>query len=717
MKKIIYLITVLLLTITFIGCNGRSTTYTYDEVLSSIQISYQGEDHIDWVTQDIGLPTSSLLDNKATLLWESSDEDIITSQGVVARPLYDTHVTLTLHLQVGAIARQEIYVLTVIGTTIYHTVIFDVDGSFEAVSVQSGYPVAEPTVAPFKEYLTFAGWFLEDSIYDFNSPVTSNLTLTAIFTSVSAVQYVIEIYEQRIENDLYQRRSNVILLGLPGENVTYSETNEGFHINESLSISSGLLSLNETLVLKIYYDRNMYETTYKLDNQEIGQSLTKHGATLSLIASPEVSGFTFMGWFWDELFSRPYDIDDVVTSDFVLYAKYEELTEGPYTLNIYYENITDDDFTMVSTTTLFLPIGTDVSYVESLEGFEINEVLSYIEGTIESYEGITLNVYYNRIRYSTVFVDNDIIFETTTKYQDLALQIEDLVKEDYLFLGWTRTFNGTNLYDFSVPVTSDLVLYAVWQSLNTPVYEGYYASLSGLPDYLIKNEITNIITPMNDRGYSFAITILQQSDVDPHNANNIILVYDRFSRPKTWSSGEKGTWNREHVWPQSKLGTASASDVHNLKPADPDTNEYRGNSPFGDDGIRTTHGYVQGGSFYFPGDQDKGDIARIILYMDIRWGLDITTNGIGSLNTFLQWHIEDPVDDFERNRNNVIYSHQLNRNPFIDHPELVERIWGTITTSTNENVSVSFYEAVVTIEITMIYDVPTHFRKEEELLA
>jgi hypothetical protein len=56
---------------------------------------------------------------------------------------------------------------------------------------------------------------------------------------------------------------------------------------------------------------------------------------------------------------------------------------------------------------------------------------------------------------------------------------------------------------------------------------------------------------------------------------------------------------------------------------------------------------------------------------------------------FLEWHVEDPVDDFESNRNDILYGYQSNRNPFIDHPELVERIWGSTTLSSGESISLS----------------------------
>ena len=169
-----------------------------------------------------------------------------------------------------------------------------------------------------------------------------------------------------------------------------------------------------------------------------------------------------------------------------------------------------------------------------------------------------------------------------------------------------------------------------------------------------------------------------------------------------------GWWN--HVWPQSKLGASAspsvaniASDLQNLKPANPVINSNRGNLPYA--AGSGSHGFVSGG--YFPGEADKGDLARIILYMHVRWNLTINTSTVGDLDLLLRWHIQDPVDDFERNRNEVIYNSQNNRNPFIDHPEFAERIWGPIIiTNYNPQTKLSVdFQAMPKVDIIVNYDI------------
>jgi len=169
-------------------------------------------------------------------------------------------------------------------------------------------------------------------------------------------------------------------------------------------------------------------------------------------------------------------------------------------------------------------------------------------------------------------------------------------------------------------------------------------------------------------------------------------------------------WNREHVWAKS-LGSfglggtyensPAHTDLHNLKPSDMSINSDRSNKGFDNGGSQhaeATNCYYTNNSWEAP-DNVKGDIARILFYMDIRYdgsnnepNLNLTealntypNPQIGVLSTLLEWHINDPVDDFEENRNDVIYTWQNNRNPFIDHPEFVNMIWGTDSINGSNN--------------------------------
>ncbi len=230
-------------------------------------------------------------------------------------------------------------------------------------------------------------------------------------------------------------------------------------------------------------------------------------------------------------------------------------------------------------------------------------------------------------------------------------------------------------------------------------YNGVNFNLTGMA---LKSELANkiTVTHTNPTTYSQVWSVLKQSDLDPNNANNVLLVYgwengtdgvvtnDR-SRNKNSNGANNGEWNREHVYAKSiatpSLTTGSAgagTDCHNLKPADVQNNGTRGNKKFANS---SGNGGVVGANWY-PGDEWKGDVARILMYMYVRYNTQCKPGNIcvgnpvsvdlNMVDLLLTWNIEDPVNAYESNRNDVIYNTQGNRNPFIDNPYLATLIWG-----------------------------------------
>jgi len=224
---------------------------------------------------------------------------------------------------------------------------------------------------------------------------------------------------------------------------------------------------------------------------------------------------------------------------------------------------------------------------------------------------------------------------------------------------------------------------------------GYYNNAEGLSEDALRTALHNIIDDHTIKTYGDARYILDDSDKDPANSGNIILVYTGTSVSGSWDTGE--TWNREHIWSKSHgfpdETDVAYSDLHNLKPSNPAVNSDRLDKDFDEGGSQHS---IATGCYYTsttwePRDEVKGDIARIMFYMVVRYEGDASDESdlelvnelttypnpeFGIFSTLLKWHYDDPVDDFERNRNDIIYSHQQNRNPFIDHPEYVSLIWG-----------------------------------------
>ena len=233
-------------------------------------------------------------------------------------------------------------------------------------------------------------------------------------------------------------------------------------------------------------------------------------------------------------------------------------------------------------------------------------------------------------------------------------------------------------------------------------YNGFNFTLTGtaLRDALATKIIN---THTNELSYAKVWSALKIVDLDPSNSANVLLVYgwengsdadvtnDR-TRDKNNNGGSNGQWNREHIFAQSlgdpDLGQMGpGADAQMLRSCDVQRNSLRGNRKFATgSGTSATVGLN-----WYPGDEWKGDCARIIMYMYLRYGTQClptyvftgspVTNDANMLDLLLQWNAEDPVTQYEDNRNTYLGTTantygQGNRNPFIDNPYLATVIWG-----------------------------------------
>ncbi|CAM2005440.1 endonuclease I family protein [Acanthopleuribacter pedis] len=293
-------------------------------------------------------------------------------------------------------------------------------------------------------------------------------------------------------------------------------------------------------------------------------------------------------------------------------------------------------------------------------------------------------------------------------------------------------FDGNGFVDFPGSLTDG-------ETINTPgrvnrVGEtAYYRGLStalgqtGLRDAVNALIDDHIYFPYTDGGTD-TWDILEDADQDPDNSSQVISIYRNATYTKV--GGGNNDYNREHTWPSSYGFTDNIplaypyTDAHHLRIANASYNSSRSNTPFGDcsagcNELPTEFNAGRGGQGGgFPGDSNwsdngsdifqvwnarKGDVARSLLYLDVRYngGQHVVTGGnepnliltdnlslvqtmgsnttgdayMGRLSVLLQWHMDDPVDEDERRRNEVVYSYQGNRNPFVDHPEWADCIF------------------------------------------
>ncbi|WP_163408151.1 endonuclease [Flavobacterium ajazii] len=245
---------------------------------------------------------------------------------------------------------------------------------------------------------------------------------------------------------------------------------------------------------------------------------------------------------------------------------------------------------------------------------------------------------------------------------------------------------------------------------------GYYSTATGT-GYALKTQLYNIIKDHTNNGYAGLYTTYLTSDVDNFYENDGTIL-DMYSEnpsgtdPYNYTTGttqrcgnysvEGDCYNREHIIPQSVFNEQSpmVADAHFITPTDGKVNGVRSNYPHGtvssatytsQNGSKLGSSSVSGysGTVFEPVNAFKGDIARMYFYFATRYENTVAGysyamfNGSSNqvfttafLNLLLAWHAQDPVSAREVARNNAIYARQNNRNPFIDHPEYVNLIWG-----------------------------------------
>ena len=283
----------------------------------------------------------------------------------------------------------------------------------------------------------------------------------------------------------------------------------------------------------------------------------------------------------------------------------------------------------------------------------------------------------------------------------------------------------------------------------TPYYNGFNWTLTGMS---LKSALASKITTThtNFLTYAEAENALRYTDLDPTDVTNtnLLLLYgfsnnictyvsetdfgtsaddnDHRRRNKNADSGDQNcAWNREHTYARA-LGTPNIetneadADVHHVRASDVARNGMRDNDRFFDGSGNS----FESGILWYPGDEWKGDVARMMMYMYLRYGSQCLPTGVAQIGIptaandsnmvqlFLEWNAEDPVSQYEDNRNTYLGNTsntygQGNRNPFIDNPYLATVIWGGPVAENRWPTVILSTEDFVSIENASVYPNPT----------
>jgi endonuclease I len=581
--------------------------------------------------------------------------------------------------------------------------------------VYAGDNVLEPTL-PTLETHEFEGWYTDynftDEPFDIDSPIESNIELFAkwLLIEEDETQVIYNIDFGEAERKGYS--NSPVRFTNTWDNLPYTLDKDRFQING--------LNINQVGVLAPVKDNSYAYVEFDLTglSKEVHQISFDYGTwnstSLTNLLNENREAFFGLQVFIDNSWITLESNEGITNLKDNLIEQFQTVTYnvgGNYKYRVVLNtpgagtNTTNtgqagiiDNFKAIhhssgtSLNPIFITPDTHTYYAEQNKSFEppalyaLDRYGRYIEADLISGYGLEY-LGESELEYEAIDFDG-----LTSTYKVTLIVIEELP------IGELPEMDEENLQELKNSFAT------ARNNLPAPLgipYDPltYYADLNGLTGEVFKQVLQNILEDTHVRNitYDQARFILEQADaVQTEIGTYLHGIYSNHRIVRYWDGGT--TWAREHVWPNSKLGIprvngSSAnlgSDVHNLRVINPSVNSSRSNRYF-DIGHTGTFGTI-GTEAYDPGRDHRGDVARIIFYMYVRYNdvLDLSsivdevlagdayTTGattMGLLNVLIQWHNQDPVDDFEINRNNVIFSYQGNRNPFIDNPDYVVRLF------------------------------------------
>src|SRR5690554_3228564 len=675
MRKILGFIT-LMLTIFLVSCDKISVE---DQLFEELSIMYIAEnDNANHVTSNIGLKTEIAKFPEAEIVWESTNENVIKVKeniGVVTRLAEDTKIDLIANVSYKNLEVKFTFNLIVIGIgeeDIHLNAILNSITLEETVTTTLNLPHILDGVAITWESNNTDTISNEGVVIRGNNDVTVTLTATATFENQEAsktftvkVLKFIEAPESTetpiIEVRQKSKGTNVTVHGV----VTSHMSNGGYSIEDSTGAISIYAGSNQNSFLKV---GNEYIISGVMDEfnglvQIVSPKIEENLGVTEFPSSIDLTGFSL-------------EFDDVVAYEahVITYRNLEvtAITEPNNAYEIIIVN-EDNEESMVR-------LDKRVNDSNKLLGIEVGEIIDLENVTIGQYQGKAQFMFTNRsvvtsrpkdpnkpeiygaknITYVIGVTESINYLEGVTAKNANGIDYTNKLEVDTSMVDLTEYGN----YDVTIFLPNILGYGTISQTIKVyvrneaqvGVYEGYYESLSGLVGEDFNNQLRRLI---QNTGLSNEGSTNNVKAADNYNGKNYNIY-----------TGFGGYGNREHVWPNSKLGSAPKYDLHNLRAAVVSVNSSRSNYPFADGS--GSHGKVSGG--WYPGDEHIGDVARIVLYISVRYNLNL--NLVGNLEMFLRWHELDPVSDFELVRNDNIQNIQKNRNPFIDHPELVNIYFG-----------------------------------------
>lgn len=642
------------------------------------------------------------LDNGEYTLKESNEIDSIVGEEISIEPKNEQgfHLNAGISILSGKATKDESFKFYVYyDRNVYDVKFFDGTTLIQNAEMKYGSTLEKPTDLVKKGQI-FLGWSLNNLPYDFTTTISEDLTLLAQWKEIDSFSITLVLNNEE------------------------EEVVKEYSLNDLIIEPQGLT--NGDKVLSGWFANPLYEGNpwnFELDTVKTNMTLYARWSTETTVtASYTADSNSSMTEGNNNAESINLDSDIFNVENFKS-TNHVGLISSDGTIRIYRPDprSSQHNILRISIHDSFVITGVSITFglekgamklTFGGEEFTVRDYgnqITYNNLSVNSFEVTNINVNPDPrtfiksivITYIQVGPDSEResdINRPVFEINDENSLVELLVNEIFVAPNLTATDveDGpvtVHLDSATLPDTGKTGIYYVWyfatdsDNHQTKAYITVivreslyvYTGTDNLKGEALKERLNIIInTGFNNQTYATARQALEVADRDPHNFKNVLLIYDRDSAKGVW---DHPIWEREHVWPNSMLGIDRVkneqanigSDLHNLRAIRPYVNQTRSNYYFVEPANPGDGFGVVGDQTYYPGDDDRGDVARIIFYMNTMWKLEIRED----INMLVKWHLADPVDNFEIIRNEVIYGYQGNRNPYIDFPEFVGEVYGT----------------------------------------
>ncbi len=640
LKRILWILVLTLSIFTLAACGETNTTdYTITATSNVENVNPVVNYYIKGGNKSITISTTEV-DGYTFEYWHilGSDVQLSTELSFTYVPTEDTSIE-AFYLEIDDDPVIDDYIITVTSN------VESISPIINDTLTNSGETQYE-LIAPVHEDFTFLYWIDTDSEQILSSEITYNF----IASKDQSIEAIYELTETPVPTLFYE--------------TNFDDASKAAYATGNVTLSNKDWVFNDALLGSLPTDLKVSGKSVRIRNGYIETEFSVEDIAQIVF---------FAGTYGND---SPTTVNFLISTDKVTWITVDSFTSTS-TLDEYSYVFDDELLTSLSidsTNAYYIRIESETTSRTNIDNLKIYTGVGYVADdtslyTITFTEDMKNQYLLDETVDLTACVATHQVSGATTC--DVTGTVDTSVAGVYVI-----TFSKTDEYNNTASITLNItVIDPTAGDINMDLIP-YYDDAEGLyGDALI--EALNIIINNGFDGvtYGEARYILDNTDADPLNPNNLILVYLGTSISGAWDYGN--TWNREHVWPQSLLGESAdngtvnmASDLYNLMPADPSENSSRGNSPYSELGLG-----------YEPRDEVKGDVARALFYMFIMYDeLNLVNiapgvHEMGYLDELLAWHYADPVDEFELNRLLVIFSEQNNRNPFVDYPHLVDLIW------------------------------------------